>query len=462
MPGDNFTSSLDRSSQPHPAAAATRDLPADAECGCGSAAHVSRRAILGAAAASGIGWMTPVAERLARAAESSKTKARPRSLIVLYLQGGASQLETFDPKPGQKIAEGSQAIVTSAPNVKISDNYPRLAEQMHHVSLVRSIVSKEGDHERGTYYVKTGYRPDPTLIHPAIGAVICHETKDNVEIPRHVSLLPNTFSARGGYLGDQFDAFRVDDPVGNISDIRAQVPDERFRQRLASLRDVVEPEFSRGRLKQLDERRTLHAESIQRAERMMSSDQLKAFNVTNQPKALRDEFGDTAFGRSCLAAASLVQVGVRCVEVVLNGWDTHASNHEGHRTQAAILDPACAALLRHLHELELLDETIVMIAGEFGRTPTLNPAGGRDHWPHGFTIALAGGGLAGGRVIGATADEPPQDPKKAPDAVTDPRSVSDIHATLLTALGIRYDHEVITPIGRPMRFCDGNVISELL
>jgi len=441
--------------------AAAHPLPADADCHCGSAAHVSRRSILQGTAAAGIGWLTPVAERLARAAESAKNKPRPRSLIVLYLQGGPSQLETFDPKPGLKIAAGSQAIDTSAPSVKISDNYPRLAEQMHHVSLVRSIVSKEGDHERGTYYVKTGYRPDPTLIHPSLGAIVCHETKDNVEIPRHVSLLPNTWAARGGYLGDQFDAFRVGDPVGNISDIRPQVPDERYRQRLASLRNVVEPEFARGRMKQLDQRRTLHAESIQRAEKMMSSDQLKAFNVTNHPQALRDEFGDTPFGRGCLAAASLIQVGVRCVEVVLAGWDTHASNHEGHRTQAAILDPACAALLRHLRELELLDETIVMIAGEFGRTPAMNPAGGRDHWPHGFTIALAGGGLAGGRVIGATADEPPQDAKLAPDAVVDPRGIADIHATILTALGIGYEHEVITPIGRPMRYCDGNVIREL-
>lgn len=435
--------------------------PADADCRCGTSSHVSRRSILRATAAGGLGWMTLVAERLARAEDAEKKRTRPRSLIVLFLQGGPSQLETFDPKPGKQIAAGSKAIDTSAPGVQISDNYPQLAEQMHHVALVRSIVSKEGDHERGTYYVKTGYRPDPTLVHPSLGAIICHETTDNVEIPRHVSLLPNTWSARGGYLGDQFDAFRVSDPVGNISDIRAQVPDDRFRRRLDALKNVVEPEFARGRLKQLDERRTLHADSIRRAEAMMTSDQLKAFNVTNLPKSLRDEFGDTSFGRSCLAAANLVQVGVRCVEVVLAGWDTHASNHEGHRTQAAILDPACAALLRRLKELDLLDTTLVMIAGEFGRTPAVNPTGGRDHWPHGFTVALAGGGIVGGRVIGATADEPPSDPKKAPEAVTDPRGVADIHASLLSALGIGYDHEIITPIGRPMRYCDGQVIREL-
>lgn len=441
---------------------AASDSPADAHCRCDSREHLSRRAALQVGAACGLGWLTPLAERLSRAAESSPEKKRPRSLIMISLQGAPSQLETFDPKPGKKIAEGSKAIDTSAPGVQISDNYPRLAEQMHQVALVRSIVSKEGDHERGTYYVKTGYRPDPTLIHPSLGAILCHETKDNVEIPRHVSLLPNIWSARGGYLGDQYDAFRVADPVGNISDIRAQVPDERFRQRLTALRSVVEPEFARGRLKQLDERRTLHADSIQRAERMMSSDQLKAFNVMNHPKALRDEFGDSAFGRSCLAATSLVQVGVRCVEIVLSGWDTHAANHEGHRTQAALLDPGAAALLKHLKELDLLDETLVMIAGEFGRTPQMNAAGGRDHWPHGFTIALAGGGIQGGRVIGATADDPPEDPKKAPEAVTDPRSIADIHATLLTALGVRYDHEIITPIGRPMKFCDGRAIDELL
>lgn len=429
---------------------------------CGSASHFSRRTLLQWGAASGIGWLTPVAERLARAAESATHGHRPQSVIMVWLQGGPSQLETFDPKPGTAIGGETKAIKTSAPAIQIADMYPRLAEQMHHVSLIRSVVSKEGDHERGTYYVKTGFRPDPTLIHPALGAIVCHQTVDNVEIPRHVSLLPNQWSARGGYLGDQFDAFRVGDPVGNIADIRAQVPDDRFRKRLDTLKSVVEPEFARGRLAKLDERRTLHADSIRRAERMMSSDQLKAFNVTNQPQSLRDEFGDTSFGRSCLAAVNLVEVGVRCVEVVLQGWDTHASNHEGCRTQAAILDPALAALLKLLNDKELLERTIVIVAGEFGRTPKINPAGGRDHWPHGFTIGLAGGGIPGGRVIGETSPNPPEDVKNGADVVSDPRSIADVHATILTRLGIRFDEERITPIGRPMRFCDGTPITELV
>lgn len=435
-------------------------LPHDSSCG--HTTHLARRTFLRAAAgAAGVTWWTQWAERLARAEDQTPRGKPPRSVIMLWLQGGPSQLETFDPHPGTNIAGASKSIKTSAPNVEISEFYPRLAEVMHHVSLVRSVVSKEGDHERATYQGKTGYRPDPTLIHPSLGAILCHQLQDNIEIPRHISIFPGTWGARGGYLGDQFDAFRTDDPVGPVPDIQARVPESRFRRRIEDLQQVVEPAFARGRLKQLDQNKTLHLTSIRNAERMMSSDQLKAFNVNEAPQAVRDEFGDTRFGRGCLAAVRLVKVGVRCVEVTLPGWDTHAANYEGHRTQAEILDPAFAALLKHLDNEQLLDETVVICGGEFGRTPKINPAGGRDHWPHGFTIVLAGGGFGGGRVIGATSPEPKGSDKPAPEDVIDPYTVADIHATVLHRLGVNYSDEHLTPIGRPMKFSDGRVIETL-
>ncbi|MFO0819780.1 MAG: DUF1501 domain-containing protein [Pirellulales bacterium] len=433
--------------------------PSTALSGCGSPAHWGRRTFLRAAAGvAGAWWWTRLAESLARAEEQSPAGKTPRSVIMLWLQGGPSQLETFDPHPGKSIGGSVKAIKTSAPGVEIAEFYPRTAERMHLVSLVRSVVSKEGDHERATYQGKTGFRPDPTLVHPSLGAIMCHQLKDNLEIPRHISIFPGEAGARGGYLGDRYDAFRTDDPVGPLPDVRARVPDERFKKRLDDLQAVVEPQFARGRFRKLDEDRTLHLTSIRAAQRMMSSDQLKAFNVSEAPRALRDEFGDTRFGRGCLAAARLVKVGVRCVEVTLPGWDTHAANHEGHRTQAEILDPALAALLRLLEEEQLLDQTIVVCGGEFGRTPRINPVGGRDHWPHGFTLMLAGGGFGGGRVIGATSPDPKGLDKPASEDVVDPYGVADIHATILHRLGVDFQAEHSTPIGRPMRFSDGKVI----
>ena len=428
---------------------------------CGSLSHFNRRTLLKAAGLSGIGWMTPVAEALSRAEDQAPQGQPPKSIIMLWMAGGPSQLETFDPKPGAAIAGGTQAIQTAVKGVQLAAGYEQLAEQMHHVSLVRSVTSKEGDHERATYNVMTGFRPDPTLVHPSIGAVLCYQQPDNVEIPRHISILSGPWPARGGYLGDQFDAFKINDPQGPIPDITKQVSDERFDRRVKDLA-IVEREFSRGRLKQLDSGKTLQGIATRAALRMMSSEQLKAFDVKETPASVRAEFGDTPFGRGCLAAARLVGVGVRCVEVTLTGWDTHTNNHEGHAKNAQVLDPAFAALLRYLDEHALLDHTVVICGGEFGRTPRINPAGGRDHWPHGFTVALAGGGIVGGRVVGETSPQPDLEAKDKTKNVVDPHNIADIHATVLRAVGIDFTEELRTPIGRPMIISQGEVIEDLV
>ncbi len=430
---------------------------------CNTLSHINRRTLLQAAGLSGIGWLTPLAERLARAADESPKGKPAKSVIVLWMAGGPSQYETFDPhpKPDSPLAGGTQRIKTSVKGIEIAAGLPLVAEQMERISLVRSVISKEGDHERATYNVKTGFRPDPTLLHPAIGAVLCHQTTDNVEIPRHVSILPDQWAARGGYLGDQFDAFRAYDPLGPVSDVTATVSDNRFNQRLKDL-DVVEDQFARRRLKKLDAEKTLHVASIKAAQKMMTSDQLKAFDVSKAPEALRKTFGDTPFGRSCLAAVQLIEVGVRCVEVTLGGWDTHANNHTIVQGLNATLDPAYAALMKELQARNLLDSTIVLWGGEFGRTPFINPAFGRDHWPHGFTIALAGGGIRGGQVIGENNPNPKPDSKNPAEQTTNPRNVEDIHATVFRALGIDFEQELQTPIGRPMAISKGKVIEELL
>lgn len=389
----------------------------------------------------------------ARAA-AQRGAERQKSLIVLWLQGGASQLETWDPHPGTAIGGPTQAIETSIPGVQIASLYPRTAEQLHRVSVIRSLVSKEGDHERATYVVKTGYRPDPTVIHPALGAIAVHELPDpRVEIPQFVSLLGGEFPSRGGYFGDQFDPYRIAQPGQNGENLVARVDDERQQRRLEGL-GVVSQSFSRRRTKRVEQ--TLHQHTVDAALRMMRSDQLKAFALDDEPAAVKAAYGDSPFGRGCLVARRLVEVGVRAVEVTQSGFDSHADNFTAHELRAGYVDPALASLLKDLADRDLLQSTVVLVLGEFGRTPKINPLEGRDHWPTGFSCLVGGGGLKSGVVLGAT---DPTGEKKDPE---DPIPVADLIATVLGALGVNFQRELITPIGRPLKLCDGAAIERLL
>ncbi len=400
----------------------------------------------------GLSWLTPVGRLLADQAE--RTRQPAQSIILLWLGGGPSQLETFDPHPDTKIAAGTKAIATSVRGIQLAEGYEQLASQMGSVALIRSMVSKEGDHERGTYLMKTGYRPDPTVEHPSIGAICCHELPvGRTDIPRHISILTGQWPSRGGFLGGEFDAFQVDDPNGKLPDVTAAVSPPRDVARVRDL-EVVERAFARGRAGRVEE--TLHRETLARARVMMTSEQLQAFDVSQEPAAVRAEYGATAFGRGCLAARRLIEVGVRCVEVTLGGWDAHVNNHEIHKARARELDPAFAALLRDLARRHLLERTVVLCCGEFGRTPKVNPLGGRDHWPGGFSLALAGGGLRGGLALGQTDPEGLKDPVR-------PTTIEDVHATVLTALGLNPAKENTAPAtGRPIKLSAGRPIRELL
>ncbi len=398
----------------------------------------------------GLSWLTPVGHLLAAQAERGREPAR--SIILIWLAGGPSQLETFDPHPGTHGAGGTKAIDTAVKGVQLAEGYGRLAEVLPELSIVRSMVSKEGDHERGTYLMKTGYRPDPTVEHPSIGAICCHELPvGSTEIPRHVSILPGQWPGLGGFLGSEFDAFKTDDPRDKIADIVSPVPSDRDKGRVADL-EVVERAFAKGRRRRVDA--TLHRETIDRARLMMTSDQLKAFDVMQEPAQLRKDYGETPFGRACLAARRLTEVGVRCVEVTLDGWDAHVNNHEIHRKRARDLDPALSSLIRDLKQRGTLDRTVVLCAGEFGRTPRLNALGGRDHWPNGFSLLIGGGGIRGGRVLGATDPEGIKNP-------VEPTTIADVHATILTAVGLDPGKENVSPVGRPIKLSEGRTIDAL-
>ncbi|HEY3964275.1 MAG TPA: DUF1501 domain-containing protein [Planctomycetaceae bacterium] len=413
--------------------------------------EISRRNVLELAAGLGLSFLLPGLQ--GRAADT-RGKERPKSLITLWMGGAPSQLETFDPHPDTKIGGETKAIATKLPGLQISHLLPNMAEQIHEMCLIRSMVSKEGDHERASYLIKTGYRPDPTLIHPSLGAIVAHELPvGGVEIPRHISILNSQWPGRGGFLGDDYDPFKVLDPKQNLQNMKAKVEQDRQSRRLKDL-DVVEKTFRNRRRIQSDA--TLHQDTVRRALTMMTSEQLKAFQYEEEPAEIRAAYGDTPFGAGCLIARRLVEVGVRSIEVNLEGFDTHANNFNGQSTQARIFDPAFAALIQDLKRRDLFDSTVMLWTGEFGRTPTINNVGGRDHWPTGFSCVVGGGGFRNGLVIGET------DPEGKKTDPADPIEIYDLFATIMKTLGVEYNKEVATPIGRPMALCKGKPIDRLL
>ncbi len=414
----------------------------------------SRRQILQLMA--GFGMSIALPGMSARAA-ARRADERPKSLITLWMNGGMSQLETWDPHPGTKSGGEVKDIATTAKDVRISEMLPQVAEQLDSCLLIRSLTSKEGDHERGSAFVKTGYRPEPTLKYPTLGAIAASELPNpKLEIPSYVSIASDRVVPEGGYLGNQWDAFRVFNPGEDLANLKSYETAERQRNRLEGLQ-VVSQQFAAHR--QLAARKTLHQDTIDRALKMMTSDQLKAFQLQDELASVKAAYGNTSFGRGCLVARRLVETGVRSVEVNLSGFDTHVSNHEGHITQTKIMDPAIASLLKELKERDLLQSTIVLCISEFGRTPSINPAGGRDHWPNWFSCMIAGGGFRQGTVIGATSSDIPSD-KPAPP--TDPVTIPQLFATIMAVMGIEYSKEIMTPIGRPMRFADASPDGRLL
>lgn len=412
--------------------------------------NLHRRHFLQSSAACTLSFLLPALDLRAAQRRGSE---RQKSIIVLWMQGGPSQLESWDPHPGTSIGGPTQAISTSIPDLKIASLLPRMADQMQHLSVIRSLVSKEGDHERGTYYLTTGYRPDPTVRHPSLGSILSAKLPDSkIEIPLHVSVGEAQWVPWGGYLGDEYSAFRILNVGEDVRNLRPPVEQARQDRRQSNLK-LLTDSFRKGRSKQLEN--TLHEHVIDRALTMMSSSQLKAFRLDSETAATKARYGDTPFGRGCLVARRLVEEGVRAVQVVLPGFDTHANNFEGQKENMDLLDPGFSALVADLVERDLWDSTVVVCLGEFGRTPTINPLEGRDHWPTGFSCVLGGGGLIAGQVIGQT------DPQGLTKDPKNPVQVEDLMATLLAVMGLDSNEEIQTPIGRPIKLSEGTPIGRL-
>lgn len=383
----------------------------------------------------------------ATAAKAPKAEA----CIVLWLNGGPSHIDTFDPKPGAPTAR-FKSVKTRATGMEISEHLPMLAEQGDKFSLIRNMSSKEGNHDRARYYVHTGYSPNPTVQHPSLGGWVAEEVGvKGADLPNFVSIGGPSIGA--GFLGKEYGPFIVQNasvPPQNVAFFH-DVDDARFHSRESLLDDLDDEFYGHNNDVQVQGRSAVYDQAI----RMMHSPKIGAFDVSKETAATQAMYGDTDFGRGVLVARRLVESGVRVVEVVLDGWDTHQDNFERTKKLMGTLDPAISGLLKDLAQKKLLGKTIVACMGEFGRTPTINANDGRDHYPQVWSALVAGGGFRGGKVIGQT------DPSGA-KIVGAPQSVPNLMATLTSQLGVNPDKEVTSPIGRPIAISDkGEVIKEL-
>lgn len=385
---------------------------------------------------------------MAEQAESLRRDGR--SMILLWMRGGPSQFETLDPKPGTDNGGPTEAIATSVPGIQIADNFPQLARVMDDVAIIRSLTNKEGSHPRATYQMHTGYLPAGSVKHPSLGSCITQQLGDpESELPSFVSI-GSTLGA--GFLGTDYEPFVVSDPGQLPANVALPTSRQRFARRRGLLQRL-ETQFAETGAQQLVES---HRAVYGKSARLVLSPEVQAFDIADESTSVREQYGDNEFGRGCLLARRLVERGVTFVEVRSGNWDTHQNNFEQCAGNAGVVDPATAALIADLKERGMLERTLVVWMGEFGRTPKINARNGRDHYPRVFSAAMAGGGIKGGQVYGASSAD-------GTAVEHSPVTVQDLFRTICDSVKISADHENISPLGRPLKVVDGgNVIPGLL
>jgi len=365
--------------------------------------------------------------------------------------GGPSTIDLWDLKAGAATGGPFRPISTTG-EAQISEHLPRLAGQMHNLSVVRSMSTREADHSRGRYYMHTGYVPSPSMEHPSYGSVIAHRMTDDrpdLEIPPFVAVGGGSIGP--GFLGMSWAPFVVN-TNGRVQNLDMDLAEQRMARRLATL-GALETNFIKQRRGSAAED---HAKILDKTYQLMTSDQMSAFKVDQEDQATRERYGTNNFGRGCLMARRLVESGVPFVEVDFGGWDNHANIFATLKNQRLpTLDQGFSALMEDLEQRGLLDNVAVIWMGEFGRTPRINANGGRDHWARAWSVVVGGGGFARGKVIGATNED-------GTAVTTEPYTSQDLMASVCHAIGIDLDHTFTSRNGRPMKIANsGKVISEL-
>lgn len=409
--------------------------------------QLTRRRALQTFSASLLGM--PVSRLLA---EGQTSKAKAEHVILFWNSGGMSHLDTWDPKPGRKVQGEFNPIKTSVDGMEISEIFPQLAKQMHHGALIRSIAGTNGDHGRAQYELQTGFNQSPNIMHPGLGSIVVHEREPLGDLPAFVSISGQ--ASRSGYLGQQCEAYFVGRP--GQKDPYLAFPEGINHARGMQRLQILEKMNRRTAAKTGGEELKASQTALKDAVALMESPALKAFDLKEENSATVEKYGDTEFGRGALLARRLVEKGVRFVQVNRGGFDNHGNIFEAMRNHGAQMDPGIASLISDLKANGKLENTLVVVLSEFGRTPRINDGGGRDHWARAFSCMMAGGGIKGGSIVGAT------DPDGM-EVAERPVKVADLHATMCHALGIDLNKELTTPQGRPMRLIrkEAQPISEL-
>ena len=386
-------------------------------------------------------------------ASADDLRSRGMACILLWMQGGPSQFETFSPKPGHANGGETKAISTNVAGIQIAEHLPQCAKIMNELAIIRSMTSKEGNHQRATYLLHHGYLPMGGVKFPTLGSNVAHQIGDAAnQLPSYVRIggrLPN--SGSGGFLGVDYDPLVLRSAERMPENTKPTTPVDRFHRRLGLL-DSLQSNFAEGAGAQVV---ADHHKLTERAAEMILSPSMKAFDLDQEPKQVREAYGQGNFASGCQMARRLVEHGVTFVEVVSNGWDTHQDVFSRTAELAGQIDQPMAMLIKDLKQRGMLDKTLVVWMGEFGRSPSVNPRAGRGHYPKAFNAVVAGGGVHGGQVIGQT--------NAAGAEVTDrPVTVNDLFRTIYHTLDIDSDTENMSRLGRPIKLVDGGEVVEEL
>ncbi|MFU7561981.1 DUF1501 domain-containing protein [Stieleria sp. JC731] len=385
-------------------------------------------------------------------ANADEMRKSHKSAIMLWMGGGPPTIDIWDLKPGAPTGGPFRQISTSG-DLQICEHMPMVAKQMHNLSVVRSMSTREADHNRGRYYMHTGFVPNPNIEHPGYGSVVAHELiaqRPQLEIPPFVTI--GGASSGPGFLGMAWSPFAVTSN-GRIRNLNMNLEDSRLRRRMAALQEIEAGFANRTN----DTPATEHGKVLKKTFDLLTSSQMEAFRVEKEDEKTKERYGNDGFGQGCLLARRLVEAGVPFVEVDLGGWDLHNNTHQTLSTnKLPQLDRAMSALVEDLEQRGLLQDTAIIWMGEFGRTPRINQNAGRDHWARAWSCVVGGAGIKGGLAVGETSSD-------GTEVESEPFRSEDLMATVCKGLGISLDTTFMSKNRRPMKIANGGkVISELV
>lgn len=408
--------------------------------------HFVPRAAKSFLGVSALGGLPALSHAAGAGASPLKQVATAQRVIYLYMNGGMSHLDTLDPKPAGEWMGPVKQLRTKVDDLVVSDNLPLLARHAEKLAVIRSLNSTQGAHKQGNYYMHTSYEIRSSVRHPAMGAWLLKFTgRDNPTLPGNVMIGNDSTHPGAGFFEASLSPLMLRDPEGGLqnSAMHPGMDDKRFDFHRDLSRKLDAPFVQRYDQKNVRAYTDMYEDAV----KLMRSRDLSAFDLSLEPDGAKERYGRNSFGQGCLLARRLIEHGVKFVEVSMGGWDTHNSNFVAVPEQAAMLDVALSTLLGDLERKGMLDDTLVVLATEFGRTPEINANEGRDHHPQAFSCLLAGGGVKGGTVFGKT-DE------RGAKILENPVGIEDFNATIAYALGLPLDQVLYSPSMRPFTVAD--------